>query len=54
MSKKFINFVIVLLLFAGAVVFTSLNGKPHAYHLLALICAITCGWYAGKTKFGQL
>jgi len=52
--SKTIQFIIVLALFAGAIIFMTLNGKPHAYHFLSLVCAIACGWYAKKTNFGKL
>jgi len=47
---RYLKIVIPVVLFALAVVFMTLNGKPHAYHLLSLICAIACGWFAKVAK----
>lgn len=51
---KVIQFLIVIVLLAGAIIFMTLNGKPHAYLLLSLVCAFACGWYAKKTNFGRV
>lgn len=52
--NRFTQYLIMILLLAGSVVFASLNGVPHAWHLLSMVCAVLAGYFIHKWSFGKL
>jgi hypothetical protein len=54
MSKGFLNFAVVLILFSISVVLLTWDG-PNLWHdFVALVLAVLTGAYAAKTGFGRL